>query len=147
MGLISTRFGVETTLSQSPKSSSCLRARGWMVQGIVGCLVLVSASGCMSMDEHRRVQARNRMLAAEKEAMAQELADARSAGDGLRMRIDSQDHEANYRCAARDQGSRDGGCADKQWRITRASRASNRRPDAGNCKDLFDYNGRRKNIR
>lgn len=70
-----------------------MRARGWIVQGMVGCLVLVSASGCMSMNEHRRVQARNRMLAAEKEAMAQELADARSANDTLRMRIDSHNQE------------------------------------------------------
>jgi len=47
----------------------------------------------MSLDEHRRVQARNRMLTAEKEAMAQDLADARSANDALRMQLDSQGQE------------------------------------------------------
>ena len=45
------------------------------------------------MEEHRRVQARNRMLTAERETTAQDLVDARAASDAQRSRVESLDRE------------------------------------------------------
>ncbi len=67
------------------------------VQGMVGCLgcgvLLVVFSGCVSMEAHRRVGAANRHLKAEKEALSQELFDARNVGDSLRTRVNSLERE------------------------------------------------------
>jgi len=70
-----------------------MHARGWFARGLVGCWLLASVSGCISMDEHRRVQARNRRLAADKQVMAQELADTRAANEALRLKLGTQDQE------------------------------------------------------
>lgn len=70
-----------------------MRARGWLVQGFVGCWILTATTGCMSMEEHRRVQARNRMLTNERETLAQDLLDARSSSDAMRRRVESLDRE------------------------------------------------------
>lgn len=68
-------------------------ARGWLLRGFVGCWILVTVSGCMSMEEHRRVQARNRMLTAERETLAQDLMDARTANESMRTRLEALDRE------------------------------------------------------
>jgi len=47
----------------------------------------------MSMDEHRRVQARNRMLTAERETLAQDLVDAQASRDAIRAKLESQERE------------------------------------------------------
>lgn len=70
-----------------------MRARGWFAMGLAGGWLLISVSGCVSMDEHRRVQARNRRLAADKQGMAQELADTRAANEALRLKVDTQGTE------------------------------------------------------
>lgn len=79
--------------------------RGWTATTLLGGWILISMSGCASLDDYRRVQAQNRSLAAEKEAMGQDLFDARTANDSLRMRNDALGQElstkdelvANYR--------------------------------------------------
>ena len=67
------------------------------VQGMVGCLgcgvLLVVVSGCVSMEAHRKVEAANRHLKAEKEALSQELFDARNVSDSLRTRVSSLERE------------------------------------------------------
>ncbi len=68
-------------------------ARRWLLQGFVGCWIMASVSGCMSMEEHRRVQARNRMLTAERETLAQDLVDARTANESMRARLEALDRE------------------------------------------------------
>ena len=55
-----------------------MRTVGWMTVGGV-CAGVLFSSGCASMDSYRRLQAQNRMLAAQKQALDQELFDARSA--------------------------------------------------------------------
>jgi chemotaxis protein MotB len=62
--------------------------RGGMLSvGVVGCIGLMFASGCVSVHDHRRVQAANRTLAAEKESLHQELFDERSVNDNLRNKV------------------------------------------------------------
>jgi len=67
--------------------------RGWTAMLATGGWVLVSVGGCATLDDYRRVQAQNRFLAAEKEAMGQELADVRAANDALRTRNDGLTQE------------------------------------------------------
>ena len=70
-----------------------MRGVRWMTIGSVGCLGLVAGSGCVTLDEHRRVQAANRNLAAEKQATDQELYDVRTANDSLRTRAGGLERE------------------------------------------------------
>lgn len=70
-----------------------MRCGGWKVGVLVGGSMLIVASGCTSMNDHLRLQAAHRNLKAEKEAMAQELFDARNGNDSLRMRADSLQRE------------------------------------------------------
>lgn len=67
-----------------------MRCGGWMVCGLAGSVLL---SGCATLDDYRRVQAANRSVTAEKEALAQELFDCRSANDSLRTRVTALDSE------------------------------------------------------
>ena len=79
--------------------------RGRTVTTVLGGWLFIVMSGCASLDDYRRVQAQNRSLAAEKEAMGQDLFDARTANDALRVRNDALGNElstknelvANYR--------------------------------------------------
>jgi len=66
---------------------------GMLSMSVVGCLGLTLASGCVSLNEHRRLQAANRTLAAEKEALHQELFDERSVNDNLRNKVTSMERE------------------------------------------------------
>ncbi len=70
-----------------------MRRDRWIVLMGTGCFVSVALSGCASLDEHRRLQALNRNLQAEKTGLSQELFDCRSASDALRARTDSFNRE------------------------------------------------------
>jgi len=65
----------------------------WMVGSVLGGWVLVVLSGCVSLDEHRRLQAKHRNLLAEKEVLAQELYDMRNGSGSLHTRVDSLERE------------------------------------------------------
>jgi chemotaxis protein MotB len=49
--------------------------------------------GCVTLDDHDRIKAQNRNLAAQKEALGQELFDCRTANDSLRTRTAALDRE------------------------------------------------------
>ena len=66
-----------------------MRCGGWVAYGLVGCVFLVATGGCVSIDDHRRLQAAHRNLKAQKEALDQELFDSRTAGDSLRTRVNA----------------------------------------------------------
>jgi len=67
--------------------------RGVWLRGVLVAVCGVWLSGCVSLSEHKRVQAANRTLQAEKEALHQELFDERSVTDNLRTRISSLERE------------------------------------------------------
>ncbi|MCO6435782.1 MAG: OmpA family protein [Phycisphaerae bacterium] len=67
--------------------------RGCLLLGLVGVLGLGSASGCVSLDKYRRLDASLRNTKAEKEALAQELFDLRHGSGSLRQQIDLQQRE------------------------------------------------------
>jgi chemotaxis protein MotB len=68
---------------------------GILSVGLVGCVGFAFASGCVSVEDHRRVQAANRTLAAEKESLHQELFDERSVNDNLRNKVAFMERELN----------------------------------------------------
>ena len=70
-----------------------MRCGKWIVGLTVGGWVVIGVSGCVSLDDHRRLEALNRNLAAEKESLNQELFDARTGTDSLRARTDSLERE------------------------------------------------------
>ncbi len=70
-----------------------MRCGKWIVGLCVGGWMILSLSGCVSLDKHRRLAALNRNLQAEKQALQQELFDTRSNDDTLRVRADSLEHE------------------------------------------------------
>ncbi len=70
-----------------------MRCGGWMIGCIAGGCCLVVLSGCVSVEQHRRLEAARRNLTAEKESLAQELFDARNVNDSLRTRVSSLEHE------------------------------------------------------
>lgn len=70
-----------------------MRCGGRLVGGLAAVVALVVISGCVSPEQHRRVQAANRSLVAEKESQAQDLFDARNANNSLRGRVTSLDGE------------------------------------------------------
>lgn len=74
-----------------------MRCGGWTVGCLVGSIGLVVISGCVSLGDHRRLQAARRSLAAEKEALAQELFDARNVNDSFRTRVGSLEGERETR--------------------------------------------------
>jgi len=63
------------------------------IKCFVGVCCTLILTGCVSMDEHRKLQAQNRSLAATKEGLAQELFEARAANDALRARNESIERE------------------------------------------------------
>ncbi len=62
-----------------------MRLGGWMTGSVLGAWFVIAVSGCVSVQEHRRLQAQNRSMAADKEALAQDLFDTRNANDSLRQ--------------------------------------------------------------
>ena len=52
--------------------------------------LLAPVAGCVSLGEHRKVQAANRMLIAEKEELGEELYNLRTGTETLRTRIEAQ---------------------------------------------------------
>ena len=70
-----------------------MRGGKWMVYGVIGGYCVLTASGCVSLERYRRVQAANRNLAAEKESVSQELYDERHVNDNLRTRVDTTERE------------------------------------------------------
>lgn len=61
--------------------------------GLLTACVLLSAAGCASMTDHRVLQAANRTLHAEKQALTQDLFDATTANENLRTRLESNERE------------------------------------------------------
>ncbi len=72
-----------------------MHCRGWTVGSLAGCLLFSGIGGCASLDDYRRVEAQNRSLAARREALGQQLFDARSANEGLRTQVGSLERELN----------------------------------------------------
>ena len=70
-----------------------MRIGRWMIGCVGGGCCLVVLSGCISLQEHNRFKAAQRSLVAEKEALAQELFDARNVTDSLRSRVGSLESE------------------------------------------------------
>jgi len=68
---------------------------GMWTTGCLAGVVVLGASGCVSLSEHKRVKSANRTLEAEKQALNQELFDERSVTDNLRTRIQSLEREGN----------------------------------------------------
>ncbi|RME41060.1 MAG: hypothetical protein D6788_02035 [Planctomycetota bacterium] len=64
----------------------------WM-KVVASGLVAAMLVGCASLDDYRRLQAAHRSLKAEKEALQQELFDARNVNDSLRTRVQSLDQQ------------------------------------------------------
>lgn len=65
----------------------------WMAGIVLGGWIVVSAGGCVSLDNYRRLQAQHRNVLAEKEALAQELYDMRNGSGSLNSRVDSLERE------------------------------------------------------
>ena len=70
-----------------------MRVRGLMVGLLAGGLGLAASAGCVSMQQHQRLEAANRTLVAEKEHLNQELYDARSVNESFRVRVDALEGE------------------------------------------------------
>lgn len=67
---------------------------GKRILGLVSlCCVVVAGSACVSLDDHRKLQAQNRRLAADKEVLAQDLFDLRHGSDSLQGRFASLERE------------------------------------------------------
>ena len=65
----------------------------WTTGLALGCWVVIASAGCVSLDDHRKLQAQNRTLAAETEALAKELFDLRGGSGSLHVRITSMERE------------------------------------------------------
>ena len=63
-----------------------MRHGGWISLG-TAVYGLALCSGCVSLDEFKRIQAANRQLAADKEKVGQDLFDERNVNDQFRNRI------------------------------------------------------------
>jgi len=63
-----------------------MRQGGWISLG-TAAMALTIGSGCVSLDEFKRIQAANRQLAADKEHVGQDLFDERNVNDQLRNRV------------------------------------------------------------
>ena len=70
-----------------------MRGNRWAVGFFAGCYGVVAISGCVSLNDHRKLQAQHRYLTAAKEATSQELFDSRIASDTLRTRNASLERE------------------------------------------------------
>ncbi len=70
---------------------------------IVSCFAVgvlaFGASGCVSMDQHRRLTANLRTVKAEKEVLAQELFDIRNGTGSLQARVDAMERELDAKDA------------------------------------------------
>ncbi len=66
-----------------------MRWRGWLSGSLAGAFIVAAVSGCVSVNEHRRLRAQHRTALAGKVAIEQELFDVRTANDSLRARMDS----------------------------------------------------------
>lgn len=73
-----------------------MRSCGRMVTGVVGLAVLWS-TGCVSVDEHQRVQAMNRDLNAQKQALNRQLLDERTSNQALQARLAGLEAESTTR--------------------------------------------------
>jgi outer membrane protein OmpA-like peptidoglycan-associated protein len=56
-------------------------------------LILATAGGCVSLDEHNRLKQAHRLLTAERDQVSQELADERKNNDVLRVRLQGYERE------------------------------------------------------
>jgi len=70
-----------------------MRCAKWISGLVLGCWVAVLSSGCVSLSDYRRLQAQNRTLVADKEALAQDLYDLRHGSDSLQGRHASLERE------------------------------------------------------
>ncbi len=72
-----------------------MRAGKWTLSMFVGGWIVLNISGCATMDDKLRLQAQNRNMAAQKEALANDLMDARMANDALRTRVTTLESEVS----------------------------------------------------
>jgi chemotaxis protein MotB len=68
-----------------------MRAAALAVAGV--CVTLGGTSGCVSLEQHRRLEAANRRLAAEKVQLQQEMQDIRGGQKGMRDRAEAFERE------------------------------------------------------
>lgn len=61
--------------------------------GLVAACAMLSTVGCASMTDQRVLQAANRTLQAERQALTQDLFDATTANENLRTRLESSERE------------------------------------------------------
>jgi len=69
-----------------------MRSGGAMC-GLVLTIGVLGSVGCVGLDDHMRLKAANRNLAAEKESVGQELFDERHVNDTLRTKVDACERE------------------------------------------------------
>ena len=70
-----------------------MRAGKWMASMVAGGWIVMTVSGCATLDDQRRLRAQNRMIVAQKEAIANDLMDARMANDTFRSRVANLESE------------------------------------------------------
>lgn len=69
-----------------------MRRSGWMMS-VAAVYAVGMVGGCVSLDEHNRLKQANRLLTADRDQTAQELADERKNTDLLRSRLQSYERE------------------------------------------------------
>lgn len=69
-----------------------MRRSGWMMN-VAAVYAVGMVGGCVSLDEHNRLKQANRLLTADRDQTAQELADERKNSDLLRSRLQSYERE------------------------------------------------------
>lgn len=84
-----------------------------IVMACVGGWMALLVTGCVSLDDHRRLEATNRNLAARNESLKGELFDVRSEADALRMQSDFRNSELASKQALIDNLRNENGLLDE----------------------------------
>lgn len=70
-----------------------MRFGRWTTGAVLSGWTILMGSGCVSLDQHRTLQARHRNVIAEKEQLAQELFDLRNGSGSLQTRVEALERE------------------------------------------------------
>ncbi len=79
-----------------------MRCGTWVMGTVLGCWVVVSAGGCVSLDSYNKLHAQNRTLKARKAAVEQELFDVRNSTESIRTRLAAMEREVGTKDALVD---------------------------------------------
>lgn len=74
-----------------------MRCGKWMAGLVVGFGLSVVSTGCVSLDDYRVLQAKQRQVIADKEALEQELYDMRNGSSSLQTRLSSMERELSVK--------------------------------------------------